>query len=146
MAVGDAHVFPGFLTPILTQLYFPKQPTTFLACFCRAERRTNAGEKVRAILTFDIREMKVVNGTSTHIGQINKFRKMLCFKTTFINKYCNLEILLLEMKNITVTWKYFYSLRIMYHAHYSLEKSRANLPAIKLNFSVCNAFLRQPAM
>ena len=24
MAVGDAHMFPGFLTPVLTQLSFPK--------------------------------------------------------------------------------------------------------------------------
>ena len=30
MAVGDAYVFPGFLTPVLTQLFFPKPPTTFL--------------------------------------------------------------------------------------------------------------------
>ena len=29
MAVGDTHVFPGFLTPVLTQLFFPKPPTTF---------------------------------------------------------------------------------------------------------------------
>ena len=29
MAVGDAYVFPGFLTPVLTQLFFPKPPTTF---------------------------------------------------------------------------------------------------------------------
>ena len=35
MAVGDAYVFPGFLTPVLTQLFFPKPPTTFLTCFCR---------------------------------------------------------------------------------------------------------------
>ena len=33
MAVGDAHVFPGFLTPVLTQLFFPKPPTTFLTYF-----------------------------------------------------------------------------------------------------------------
>ena len=39
MAVGDAHMFPGFLTPVLTQLFFPKPPTTFLTCFCRGERR-----------------------------------------------------------------------------------------------------------
>ena len=30
MAVGDAYVFPGFLTPVLTQLFFPKPLTTFL--------------------------------------------------------------------------------------------------------------------
>ena len=47
MAVGDAHVFPGFLTPVITQLFFPKPPTTFLTCFCRGERRKYAGKKVR---------------------------------------------------------------------------------------------------
>ena len=47
MAVGDAHVFPGFLTPVLTQLFFPKPPTTFITCFCRGERRKYAGKKVR---------------------------------------------------------------------------------------------------
>ena len=47
MAVGDAHVFPGFLTPVLTQLFFPKPPTTFLTCFCRGERRKYARKKSR---------------------------------------------------------------------------------------------------
>ena len=46
MAVGDAYVFPGFLTPVLTQLYFPKPPTTFLTCFCNGERRKYAGKKI----------------------------------------------------------------------------------------------------
>ena len=31
-------VFPGFLTPVLTQLFFQRPPTTFLICFCRAKR------------------------------------------------------------------------------------------------------------
>ena len=44
MAVGDAYVFPGFLTPVLAQLFFPKPPTTFLTCFCRGERRKYAGK------------------------------------------------------------------------------------------------------
>ena len=39
-------VFPGFITPVLTQLFFPKPPTTFLTCFCRGERRKYAGKKV----------------------------------------------------------------------------------------------------
>ena len=47
MVVGDAHVFPGSLTPVLTQLFFPKPPTTFLTCFCRGERRKYAGQKSR---------------------------------------------------------------------------------------------------
>ena len=46
MAVGDTYVFPGFLAPILTQLFFPKPPTTFLTCFCRGERQKQAGKKV----------------------------------------------------------------------------------------------------
>ena len=29
MAVGDAHVFPGFLIPVLTQFFFPKPPLFF---------------------------------------------------------------------------------------------------------------------
>ena len=47
MAVGDAYVFPGFLTPVLTQLFFPKPPATFLKCFCRGERQKYAGKKSR---------------------------------------------------------------------------------------------------
>ena len=47
MAVGDAYVFPGFLTPVLTQLFFPKPATTFLICSCRGERRKYAGKKSR---------------------------------------------------------------------------------------------------
>ena len=47
MAVGDSHVFPGFLTPVLTLLYFPKPQTTFLTCFCGGERRKYTGKKVR---------------------------------------------------------------------------------------------------
>ena len=39
MAVNDAYVFPGFLIPVLTQLFLPKPQTTFLTCFCRDERR-----------------------------------------------------------------------------------------------------------
>ena len=40
-------MFPGFLTPVLTQLFFLKPPTTFLTCFCRGERRNYAGKKSR---------------------------------------------------------------------------------------------------
>ena len=47
MAVGNAYVFPGFLTPVLTQLFFAKPPTTFLTCFCSGERRKYAGKKIR---------------------------------------------------------------------------------------------------
>ena len=43
MAVG---VFPGFLPPVLTQLFFPEPPATVLTYF-RGERRKYAGKKVR---------------------------------------------------------------------------------------------------
>ena len=41
------YVFPGFLTPVLTQLFFPKPPTTFLTYFCRGERQKYARKKSR---------------------------------------------------------------------------------------------------
>ena len=41
------HMFPGFLTPALTKLFFPKPPSTFLTCLCRGERRKYAGKKSR---------------------------------------------------------------------------------------------------
>ena len=47
MAIGDAHVFPGFLTLELKQRFFPKPPTTFLTYFCRDDRRKFAGKKFR---------------------------------------------------------------------------------------------------
>ena len=47
MAVGDAYVFPDFLTQVLTQLFFPKPQNTFLTCFCRGVRRKYAGKKSR---------------------------------------------------------------------------------------------------
>ena len=40
-------MFPGFLTPVLTQLFSPKPPATFLTCFCRGERQKYAGKKSR---------------------------------------------------------------------------------------------------
>ena len=45
MAVGDAHVSPGFLTPVQTQLFFPKPPPTFLIYFCIGEKRKYAERK-----------------------------------------------------------------------------------------------------
>ena len=44
MAIGDAYMFPGFLTPVLTQLFFPKPLTTFPTCFAEA-RGENTPER-----------------------------------------------------------------------------------------------------
>ena len=49
MAVGDAYVFPGFLTPVLTQLFFPKPPTTFLTCFYASAEVTGKNSPERKV-------------------------------------------------------------------------------------------------
>ena len=54
MAVDGAHVFPDFShTSTNTFFLFPKPPTTFLACFCRGERRKYAGKKVLECISID---------------------------------------------------------------------------------------------
>ena len=47
MAVGDAHRFPSFLTPVLTHLSFQSYQLLSLHASCRGERRKYAGKKVR---------------------------------------------------------------------------------------------------
>ena len=58
MAVNDAYVFPGFLTPVLTQLFFPKPPLLF----------SHASSEVRGENTL---ERKVASsGDRTHNHQV----------------------------------------------------------------------------
>ena len=45
MAGGDTYVFPGFPTPVPSQLFFPKPPTTFLKFFCRGESQKYARDQ-----------------------------------------------------------------------------------------------------
>ena len=70
MAVGDAHVFPGFLTPVLMQLFFPKPPTNFLTCFCRGERRKYAERKVTSTRdrTHNYHVMSPTRSPKSHLG------------------------------------------------------------------------------
>ena len=58
MAVGDAYVFPGFLTPVLTQLFFQK-PTTFFSHDSAKVRGENTPER-KVAKTMD----------QTHIHQV----------------------------------------------------------------------------
>ena len=46
MAVSDAHVFPGFLTLVPTQLFFPKLNRLLYSHASAGERRKYAGKKV----------------------------------------------------------------------------------------------------
>ena len=45
MAVCDTHIFPGFLTPVLTQLSF-QTTDYFFTCFSRGKQRKYGGKKV----------------------------------------------------------------------------------------------------
>ena len=47
----DAHVFPGFLTPVLhvTQLFFPKPPTAFLTHFSEVRGENTPERKFASI-------------------------------------------------------------------------------------------------
>ena len=47
MAVGDAHVFPGFLTPVLTQLSFQSRHLLFSHASAEVRGEKFAGQKVR---------------------------------------------------------------------------------------------------
>ena len=65
MAVGDEHVFPGVLTPVLTQLFFPKPPTTFFTC--------SRGERIfqTEVRSENIPERKFASiGSPTHNHQV----------------------------------------------------------------------------
>ena len=60
MTVGDTHVFPGFLTPVLTQLFFPKPPATFLTCYYRGEStRQNSADSVTTSNLVCIKEVAI---------------------------------------------------------------------------------------
>ena len=72
MAVGDVYVFPGFLTPILTQLFFLKPPTTFLTCFCRgiySNKIAKAGHITSSLFTHKETDKLLLKLTKLLIGK-----------------------------------------------------------------------------
>ena len=66
------HVFPGFLTPVLTQFSFPKPPTTFLTRFCRGERRKYAVKKSRLNRGSNSQPPGYESNTLTRAGILDK--------------------------------------------------------------------------
>ena len=46
MAVNDAHVFPGFLTPVLTELYFQRHKLLFSHASAEVEKQKYIRKKV----------------------------------------------------------------------------------------------------
>ena len=77
MGVDDAYVFPGFLTPVITQLFFPKPPTTFLTCFCRGEGRKYAGKKSRLNQGDQTRNHQVMSPTRSPLSHPGSFQPAL---------------------------------------------------------------------
>ena len=90
------HTFPGLLTPVLTQLFFPKPPTTFLTCFSRGERRKYARKKVRLNQVSNSKAPGQESDTLTPEppwrAQWNGIMKVLCNEPPF---RCQKKILLL---------------------------------------------------
>ena len=84
MAVGDAYVFPRFLTPVLTQLFFPKPQTTFLTCLCTGERRNTPERKVTSTgdRTHNYQVMSPTRSPLSHPGRAKTIRLYTCTQKT----------------------------------------------------------------
>ena len=104
MAVGDTHVFPGFLTPVLTRLFFPKPPTTFLTCFCRGERGKYARKKVRLNRRLNTQPPghKSDMLTSEPTGRGTKFKVFADHKLT-LSQTTNFRLFHTETKSLQTT-------------------------------------------
>ena len=122
MAVGDAHVFPGFLTPVLTQLFFPKPATTFLTCFSRGERRNTPERKFASTgdRTHNRQVMSPTHSPLSHPGGAWWIRTLVC-TTLFPTISSNLsqrKLPVVELKLHCRPCRYFLIV-------YGLRKSRA---------------------
>ena len=97
MAVGEAHVFPGFLTT-----FFPEPPTTFLACFSSGERPKYTGKKVRLNRVSDSQspghDSDMFTTEPTGRGRNEKERKHRCL---FVNSFVGLS---LSLSFVCETW------------------------------------------
>ena len=93
--VGDAYVFPAFVIPVLTQLFFPKPPTTFLTCFCRGntpERNfTSARDQ-----THNHQVMSQTHSPSSHLGGAY-FKCNLKCRLQFVSIWTSLNFFCLVM-------------------------------------------------
>ena len=100
MAVGDAYVFPGFLTPVLPQLFFPKPLTTFLTCFCIGipERKVaSTGDRTRnhQVMSLSRSPLSHPSGGLKEVDPINLtfcMAKKRFNSTQIYNKECNIGI------------------------------------------------------
>ena len=74
---GDAHCVSWLFDTsiLLTQLFFPKPPTTFLICFCRGEKRKYAVRKVASTRnqTHNHQVISLTRSQLSHPGGAFKF-------------------------------------------------------------------------
>ena len=66
---GNGHVFPDFLTPVLTELFFPKPLTTFFTCFCRGEKTPERKFASTGYRTHNHQVMSPTRSPLSHPGQ-----------------------------------------------------------------------------
>ena len=85
MAVGDAHVFPGFLTPVLTHLFFPTV-SKFKAFVCDNFDMTKIVQ-----LSFDSVENNVGKGENAGYQHFLLFQQ--CFQKASFPKSLKLGII-----------------------------------------------------
>ena len=97
------HVFPGSFTPGLTQLFFPKSPTTFLTCFCRVEMPKYDVMKVR--LNRRLNSQPPGHTMVPHVfsGLFTPVLTQLFFQkspTTFLTCFCKVEMRKYDAKKV----------------------------------------------
>ena len=71
MAVSDANVFPGFLTSVLRQLFFPKLLTTFFSEEVRGENTPERKFASTGHQTHNHQVMSLTHSPSSHPGRAN---------------------------------------------------------------------------
>ena len=79
MAVGDAYVFPGFLTPVLAQRFFPKPLTPFLTCFAEV-RGENMPERKVASTRDGTHNHQVTSPTRSPLSHPGEAQYLIDFK------------------------------------------------------------------
>ena len=132
----------------LSQKTFDLGPLNFIQVFCM----THMSVHLFICLSIETNLSNTYSGTELKFPYIVFMNMKLCMTACAIFMIllcCAAELSPLELAQFfwrAIGLQCYRSLRIMHLAYYIFGKSRANLPPIKFNFTVSNAFLRQPAV
>ena len=87
MAVGDAYVFPGFLTPVLTLLFFQSHRLLFSHASAEVRGENTPERKVASTWdrTHNHQVMSPTRSPLSHPGGLNSFGEHL-FKRVLVHK------------------------------------------------------------